>query len=988
MSNVPSGTISVAATFTAEPLLPALSFMMEHAGIQLDVCFAPYNQVFQQLLSDSSLLLNNRKGINVVLIRIEDFIRDAPEDLAAISTITRVTEELHKALASFTSRANVATIVAILPPSPRARRFRSTLNAANEKLAAQVNALAGILLLSTQDIEHLSDREGFDHVSDELAHVPFTRDFYASLAAAIVRKAHAALVPAHKVLVLDCDNTLWRGVVGEDGVENIAITPAFARLQEFAVRMHSNGVLVCLVSKNSEGDVLAVFERRCDMSLKIDHVVAHRINWEPKPQNILSLAKQLNLGLESFVFMDDNPVECALMRAELPQLVTLQIPAEEEMSSFLAHLWTFDKIAVTDEDLRRTQMYREDAARTASEAKAVDISDFIASLGVHVNIDAPNDREWSRLAQLTQRTNQFNFTTKRRSESELRAIAARGASILRVNVEDRFGDYGLVGMVVAEFGTDRIDVDTLLLSCRVLGRGVEHAILRELGNIAISRKLPFVAIPFDSTSRNKPAEAFIESVASQFRAPSNNSTLYLIPSKEAASIQHRPGFDPEAVIEASRPNDKIISAGSSLVSRSDRYERLALELITGEAINAAANLKSLRPRTLTGQASPPTNENERRLLSLWEEALAIAGVGIDDDYFALGGSSLAAASLFAEIARRFEVKLPLTTILSAPTIRTLARHIGGQAADATDSLIELKGGSSRNLFLVHDGDGETLLYSNIARRMPVDVAVYGVNPQAKPNIPLAQSCVEDMASSYIDEIRKKQPRGPYLLGGMCAGGVIAYEMASQLLQQGEPVELVLLLDAATPQAALRPHLAAKNRLQRFSQTIKDERNTQATVLERSSKLITSISTKAWNLLRWEVTSRLNKWSVRLRFRLLRMVLRRHREWPRSVPELTVRQIYECAEASYVPEKLAGPDIVLLRASNGTSGDTPYVDLFSDDALGWRSVVNGLRIADVDGGHYSMLQEPFVDHLAQTLNRLLLSRDEGPRRLYPSTTEPA
>ena len=143
---------------------------------------------------------------------------------------------------------------------------------------------------------------------------------------------------------------------------------------------------MCLVSKNAERDVFEVFEKRPDMVLKKEHIVAHRINWDPKPNNIVSLARSLNLGLDSFVFMDDNPVECALMRAELPEVVTLQVPPDDEVKSFLSHLWTFDKIAVTDEDARRTKMYRENAARQEFEKSTTDIAEFIASLNVVIDI--------------------------------------------------------------------------------------------------------------------------------------------------------------------------------------------------------------------------------------------------------------------------------------------------------------------------------------------------------------------------------------------------------------------------------------------------------------------------------------------------------------------------------------------------------------------------------------------------------------------------
>jgi FkbH-like protein len=971
MPNPPSGTISIAATFTAEPLLPALSFMLEQAGIPLDVSFAPYNQVFQELLSDTRLLARNNKGVNVILVRIEDFVRDISDEDIAIATVTRTTEEMCVALASFARHSKVTTIVSILDPSPLSGRLQSTLEGATATLVTKVRSLPGMVLLYSNDIAKVFAGERFDIVSDELAHIPFTKDFFASLAIGIVRNAHASLIPPHKVLALDCDNTLWRGVVGEDGVDGLKLPTCYTKLQQFAIEAHSRGVLICLVSKNSENDVLDVFERRHDMLLKSDHVVAHRINWESKPKNIISLANELNLGLESFVFIDDNPVECALMQSELPQVVTLQLPPEDNIDAFLANLWVFDKTSITDEDLRRTELYKQEAARQASEAQATDIADFIASLGVEVDIRAPTEKEWARLAQLTLRTNQFNFTTRRRTEAELRAMAGDGALIQTVSVKDRFGDYGLVGLIVAQFEPKRLVVDTFLLSCRVLGRGVEHAIIRQLGHIACARDLALVAIPFIHTAKNEPAHAFIDSVASRFRTSEDRQDIFLIPAQDACEIAHRPGFDPKAVIQAR--SDRKPTADAKVQNCSDRYVLLA-QLVSGSAVNAAVERGRHRPRDLTNRPTAPTNELEARLLVLWGEILAIDGLGIDDDYFAVGGTSLAAAQLFTEIARRFRTKLPLSMIVSSPTVRTLARQIGSQAATA-GLLVELHAsaqavGSLRNLFLVHDGDGETLLYTNLARRMTNSVRVIGVNPRRANNVPLAHTRIEDMASYYIDEIRRRQPHGPYLLGGMCAGGVIAYEMANQLVQQGEKVDYVFLLDAATPQAQRRPFLATRARLGRLSDVLQAPRSTG--LIGHLLKVTSGASRKAWNFVSWETTETFRKWTITVRFQLLHLVLTRGRPWPSAIPTLSVREIYEGAEAAYVPTEIAGSSVVLVRASKGEAGDTPYVNIYSGETLGWSEIVSNLTILDVDGGHYSMLQEPFVDHLARSLAQLFAS----------------
>ena len=966
--------IAIAATFTAEPLLSGLQLVLEEAGLALGVHFAPYHQVFQELISPTSLLATNSDGINALLVRIEDFVREVRSVDEARAVIGRTMHELSAALSQYALRVKVPTVLAVLPPSPGAPRpLVADLEAASIDLIAHARSLPGITLLSSTEIDLVAGDEHYDGVGDELAHVPFPDEYYASIGLALARKVHALWVPAHKVLVLDCDNTLWRGVVGEDGVDGITIPPALARVQQFAVDMQARGTLICLASKNAERDVLEVFETRSDMVLKLEHIVAHRINWDPKPRNLASLARALNLGLDAFVYLDDNPVECALMRAELPQVVTLQIPSDAEIESFLSNLWTFEALSVTNEDTRRTTMYRENAARRELEESITDIAEFIASLKVVTDIGPPEENEWPRIAQLTQRTNQFNFTTIRRSEPEMRALPSRGSTVLRVRVRDRFGDYGLVGLVVADCRGDTLAVDTLLLSCRVLGRGVEHAILRRLGELAREQGLSHVYLPFLATPKNEPARAFADGIAAQFRSDERDGMVYRIPTNDACAITHRPGHDPAAVIEALKSEENRSSASgssstipASIKRRSERYENLARTLATGKDVLHAVRLRGARKRTLPGAPTKPITDTERKLLSLWQEVLDINGLGVEDDYFALGGTSLLAARLFAEITRRFGVKLRLTSILEAPTVRALSRRLEPQRIERSSTLIELKPGGPRNLFLVHDGDGETLLYLNLASHMPGDLAVFGIEPRRIPGVPLAHARIEDMAAFYVEEIRKIQPHGPYLLGGMCAGGVIAHEMALQLVRMGESIELVALLDAATPQAPKRRGRITEQRLGRLTQALADVRAKKRSSIGNALSIISTASRKLTNALRWEIMRLGKELSVSLRFRLLRGLLARQLPWPWLVPQLTVRQIYDSAETNYVPKPLSVASSVLLRARIGEASDTPYREIYADDTFGWGEVTQDLIVVDVEGGHSSMLQEPFVESLAAEL----------------------
>ena len=600
-------------------------------------------------------------------------------------------------------------------------------------------------------------------------------------------------------------------------------------------------------------------------------------------------------------------------------------------------------------------------------------------MNVVVEIARPDEEEWARVAQLTQRTNQFNFTTVRRSEPEVRNLSASGLSVSRVNVRDRFGDYGLVGIFIAKIESHSLVVDTLLLSCRILGRGVEHAIVRHLGEIALEGGLNFVCLPYVRTAKNEPARAFIENVASRYRSDDGESVIYRIPAAEARIIAHRPGHDPAAVMEALKSETKKpvasnakSSAATANKNVSERYSNLA-RMSSGWDVLRMVRSGCTRARTLPTDPRKPATQIETQLLLLWEEALGLSGLGVEDDYFALGGTSLVAARLFSEIARRFGVKLPLTKILEAPTVRALAVHLKPQRYETDGGLVELRSGGPRNFFFVHDGDGETLLYLNLARRMPSEFTVYGIEPRRLTQVPLAHGCIEDMAAYYVERMRKRQPKGPYYLGGMCAGGVIAFEMASQLIQAGETVGLVGLLDAATPQAGKRPGRMTQQRITRLSQAVAEAKSRGGSQLTQAYTLAAAIALKAFTAARWEVLERSRRLWVRARFLLLRQLLSREKPWPSFVRPLSVRDIYDTAEATYAPAPLAGIPVVLARARSGSDGDTPYRDIYADDTFGWGKVSKQLTIIDVDGGHSSMLQEPFADCLAKALLQYLVDQ---------------
>ena len=945
-----------------------MDWLLAESNVKEQIHFSPYNQVFQELLTTSSDLARNVGGINVVLIRFEDFARSLTDPRLARETVERTAEELGDAVERYASRSIGTLVLMVLPPGPRTTaELSAAATNAERSLRRRAGGLPGVQWLDAEELEPMTDIAKYDGARDDLAHIPYTEEYYAVLAVKLARRIHCVKVTPAKVLVLDCDNTIWSGVVGEDGVDGIKITKPYLDLQEFAVSLQAKGILICLASKNTEADVLQVFEKRPEMQLQMSHLVSHRINWLPKPANMRSLASELNLGLDAFVFIDDNPVECAQMRAELPQVVTLLLPPEAEISTFVRHLWPFDKLTVTAEDAARTQMYKENSARRAVEASAGDIGEFLATLNLKIDIATPSADEWLRVEQLTQRTNQFNFTTRRRTATELQADAAGGAQVLRVRVADRFGDYGLVGAMVARSTGDVLGVENLLLSCRVLGRGVEHAMLRHLGQLAKSWGLNQVALPYLATARNIPARAFADSVADEFGLAEGGGIVYRIPTDVASNVTHRPGQDPAEIMEARAADEKktAIASGPADPDRSERYSRLSRVAVSGRSVLAAMAQASSRGRALSSPAVGPASTVEVEMLGIWERTLGVDGLGVEDNYFDLGGTSLLSVQLFAEIGRRFGVQPRLTAILDAPTVRLMSKLVESSNAEARSGVVCLRPGGMRNLFLVHDGLGETLLYLHLARRMPSMVTVYGIEPKRVPGVPLAHICIEDMAAFYVEQIRKIQLHGPYLLGGMCAGGVIAFQMAACLRGLGEPVQMIAILDGATPQAEKRAGLVARHRLSRLEEAFSKARNAPSAI-SRWGSIASSIARKARGAAMYEIVSRFRKLSFRLRFSLMRSLIKREMAWPSPVPPLTVMQIYNALEGRYSPPVLHDVPVLLVRASVGEGADTPYRDLYRDDDFGWRRVADRLEVVDVEGGHASMLQEHAIDSLAGVL----------------------
>ncbi len=980
--------LAITATFTVEPLEPALRLFLSELGWDWEVAFAPYGQVFQALLDPHSVLGRNRDGANLILVRPEDWARDLEAGVDPTEHLGTAAAEFGDALRSFVERSAVPVVVALFKPSKKAPAATGAVFATVKRTVQSTQAT----ILLEDEIDVYSPSLYFDETADDLAHVPFTQAAFAAMGAAVARKLHALKVPAHKVLVLDCDNTIWDGVVGEDGVEGIELTPAARALQAYAVDQKNVGTLITLASKNIEADVEDAFKKRSEFPLKWHDLTTWKVNWQPKAANIAAMASELNLGADSFVFIDDNPVECAQVRAALPQVLTVELPRPDRMNSFLRHFWAFDRLNVTSEDRQRTQMYRQNADRQRYEGSATSIDDFLAGLNLDISVASPFDDEWPRVSQLTQRTNQFNFTTVRRNESDVRKLSTEGLEVRRVRLKDRFGDYGIVGIMIFGPGDGALRVDSFMLSCRALGKGVEHAMVRHLGERAVELGLPEVRLPYRRTAKNEPARAFADNLANVSKtdpAPDATEFEYVLAADDAAKTQHLPGGDPEAVVKAAKGKKKVKAVELTGRGKWEIYGAIA-ELEDAAAILARLDLVAPATARADEDIVPPQSPTEERVAAVWQEVLRVDRVGVTEDWFDLGGTSLSSVYLFVRLAEELGKKLPLSTIVEANTVRALAERFDGDATASDKRVLPMRiGAGGPTLFLVHDGDGETLLYRNLAAKVPPGWSVMAIKPIATEGLPLAATRIEDMAARYIEQVQAIQPEGPYFLGGMCAGGTIAFEMGRQLESSDHTVGAVIIMDAAAPKAK-RNAFDTKRRWRRLKAALNfgpgpesDDSSVptpvEAPPLESngaepsSGRLEAALSTggrvanKAYHFAKYVVSERVNQAVSQVRFRRLRADLDAGRpvaEWAKA---LTFRQIYDLAEADYRPPQLDSGRVLLIRATEEVDGDVPYRLIYAEPDLGWqRYLALPLTSADVPGGHASMLQEGYVDSLATVI----------------------
>jgi FkbH-like protein len=533
-SNLPELNIAVLRNIMLEPIEPYLRYEALQAGYRARISFGGYDNIFQEAVGGDSQLFE--KKINCILVHthLETLSPNLARTFAGLTRaqteaeIARLQEFINAVLAGVRRQTDGMILwhsfeIPLYPAlgirdaqiEGQAAIIRSLNEFLRQKLAETPNAYFVDLSLCRSRV----GASGFyDRRYWQIARAPYGRDALREIASEDFKFTRALLGRNRKCLVLDCDNTLWGGIIGEDGLAGITLGrnypgSAFYEFQQEILNLHQRGVIVALCSKNNEADVWEVFRKHPDMVLSEDHIAASRINWEDKVSNLRQLALELNIGLDSMVYADDSEFEVGLVRRELPEVAVIHMPANKtfDYAHLLASCGYFDTLTISEEDLKRSDMYRAESARKQLQGQATDMESYYNSLAMVVNIRLADDFSVPRIAQLTQKTNQFNLTTRRYTEADIERMRDSDTSdVLYLRLSDNYGDSGIVGACLLHYEQDRAILNSFLLSCRVLGRGVEDVLLIHALRLAQKRGCQLAIGEYCATSKNDQVKLFYQ----------------------------------------------------------------------------------------------------------------------------------------------------------------------------------------------------------------------------------------------------------------------------------------------------------------------------------------------------------------------------------------------------------------------------------------------------------------------------------------------
>jgi len=521
--------VAIAGSMTVEPLEPYLGAHLISKKFKPCIAVAPFNQLRQICHDYKQVLGRNDLDAIALLWRVEDLFPDilaaCLDNPAPVEDLLRELKELAGSVGRLRKSFN-GTLIVSTPPYPLLPGFELLdIRQALEGMAV----FSAVLQFWTQEIARLErvrilDLHGLmlslgtKHAHDSrkwlLYRQPYTETFWQEIGRLLGRILAAEKISPKKCIALDLDNTLWGGIIGEDGLQGIQLGDdfpgkAYRDFQQTLVCLKKKGVLLAVASKNNPEDVYEVFDKHDAMILSRKDFAALEIHWDSKVESIRRVAKKLNIGLDSIIFVDDNAKEIGEISERLPDVTCVVVPEElAELPDLFAETDFFDFAEITDEDRRLTEMMAADSARLEIQ-EAMSEEEFRKSLNLKIEVFAAQKQHLARVTQLINKTNQFNLTTVRRTQDEVEElVGSKDALVLGMDIKDKYGDYGLVGVTILKKKAKSCVIDTLLMSCRVLGRVAEDTLIAKLAEAAKSLGCDEIRGRYIATSKNAMVKDF------------------------------------------------------------------------------------------------------------------------------------------------------------------------------------------------------------------------------------------------------------------------------------------------------------------------------------------------------------------------------------------------------------------------------------------------------------------------------------------------
>lgn len=491
--------VTLVASVQLESFAPILALWLRRAGFCPAITVAPFGTLEQQIISPGSDLYESRPDIVVIIPLASALLARLEAGASRAELLAQAhasAEEFNRLAGIVRSRSNAEVVLAVAPSAAqRSLGNRDGTHPDGDLYRSRVLSLAFADLVQPSyvlfDLQAIAEEFGRSGFRDERywyqAKQAFSANAFGTVAHALSRMIAGMRGLSRKVLVLDLDNTLWGGVIGDDGVNEIEIGAdsgpdgeAFYDFQRYALKLKESGILLAICSKNDLEIARQPFATHPGMVLTLDDISVFRANWLPKPDNLRAIARELNVGLDSLVFVDDNPVERDLVRQSLPEIAVPEMPDDPaECVAALDQLLLFDRPPMTLEDGQRSAMIASERARRELVDATVDIESYLKSLGLEVECGGVDPTTEPRVTQLINKTNQFNLTGRKLSAAEVISFAETGFARW-YRLRDRFGEYGIVSAVVGRIEADTLQIDNWVLSCRAFQRSLEAFVIRDL----------------------------------------------------------------------------------------------------------------------------------------------------------------------------------------------------------------------------------------------------------------------------------------------------------------------------------------------------------------------------------------------------------------------------------------------------------------------------------------------------------------------------